>query len=247
MAIAYTSQKATNSVAFGTTVSITVPSGGFTAGNKLICVWMTGDASSFASAMADSAGNTYTRLHTYSPGARSLALFVGELASGLTAGQSVTATQTDGGFLSVFEFSGLDTGTAFDVQTQNNEFNNVWGSAGFGPLSLTPSQADTLLIGTTLGESTTATLTPDSPWIELDETDNIFSICNLSTSYRIVSSISAYTYTGVLTGTVSNMSIFDAFKASSGLVPVTQGITRPHGLPRKVNDEAPFLYRPWIS
>src|SRR4030095_13559911 len=207
MAVAYTGQKANNNVASGTSLSITVPVGGFTAGNKLILVFMVPDASAFASSATDSASNTYTVRHQYTGNGRSITLIEGNLTTGLTSGQTATATIPDGGLLMGYEFSGLQTGTSFDVQEENAAVTSTFTSTG----TATTAQADELLFGTVNTQG--ATVAPDAPWVELDEI-SVFASIN-ETAYQIVSSAGSYAYTGTLSIGNGYASTIDTFKSAA--------------------------------
>lgn len=210
MAIAYTTKTAKNSAASGTSVAVTVPAGGFTAGNKLMCVFAVPDVSAFASAMTDTAGNPYTSRHTYSQVGQSVTLFEGDLTSGLSSGQSVTATIPDGGALMVYEFSGLLTGTSFDKQANATAVATTYSS---GATAVT-TQADELLFAITSVQTASATSAPDAPWTEIDE--NLwFAAQDVQIAYQVVAAAAAYTSTGTITASSGYMATIDTFKGAA--------------------------------
>lgn len=219
MAIAYTSQKCFGTGA-GNPFSATVPAGGFTAGNKLLVVFTNGDASSTISSLTDTAGNTYSSRHQLTSAGRSFEILEADLTSGLSAGNTITASSnTGGGSLQVFEFSGLATGNSLDQQAAGTGFNTFWTTSATG----TTTQADELLFGVNVFIPTSASATSDSPYTEIDES-SIFGLYISQVQYAVVSATGTYTSSGTYsTSGVTYQASIDTFKAA-GAAPADTGL-----------------------
>jgi hypothetical protein len=187
-----------NSSASGTTLQVTVPAGGVTAGNSLIVLFAMGDVAGPPSvSCADDASNAYGSADvdfTKTNDAR-LLIFSAHNVSALTSGQKITltisASITDRA-MSVAEFSGLGPTPAVD---QTSTYSAV--SKNFTSGSVSTTAADELLIGGFSADGPTSdTFTPDTTngWAALGRDGT--SIRTIDAEWKAVTATGTYSADG---------------------------------------------------
>jgi len=223
MAIAYTNQKASGSAASGNSIVITVPGGGFTAGNQLIVAAYNEDDTYNISSVS-AGGNLYTQNHRIVDTPVSFStVILGEiyLASGMAAASTITVTTTTsvGGVVSVYEFSGLMTGDCFDkAASAVINFDTAYDSGA----TATTTQADELLFGVNHSFDQTITFLPLNSFSEIDE-NAWFASWDTQVQYKIVSATGTYNSTATASGATKGIAAIGTYKAApSGPAPDTQ-------------------------
>lgn len=216
MAIAYTTKKASGSAASGTSITITVPAGGFTAGNHLI-VAATNQDDTYDISSISAGGNTYTQLLRQQDTPVSFStVIIGSiyLASGLSAASTITVTTATsvGGEVSVYEFSGLDSAGANDKSAAAViNFDTAYDSGS----TATTAQADELLFGINMLGGTSLSFTPGGSFTEIDEVA-WFSSWKTQHQYQVVSATGAYNSTATASGDTKGIALIGTFKAATG-------------------------------
>jgi len=213
MAIAYTTKKASGSAAGGTSIVITSPAGGFSAGNLLV-FWATCADSTFdVTGIADTHSNSYTVLSAtrITFGGTAAVMAYGLLTNAVPAADTITATITNtGGAIQVAEFSGIAS-SPFDVsQKASIPFDTAFSS---GATSAT-SQADELVVGGNFANTFTATFTPTGGYSEIDEAA-FFTSWNAQMQYLVVAATGAQTSTATASTAVSGLAAVATFKGSA--------------------------------
>jgi len=218
MAIAYTTKMATNSIGFVNQIPVTVPAGGFSAGNHLVVTMNAEDGSTSISSVTDDASNSYSVHSNQHHGSYDLGVASGYLTSGLTAGQKVyvNLNTSAGAAAAVFEFSGGLSSGWFDKTSSGNTAFDVTFDSG---LTATTTQADEMLFGAAIGETGSAvTGSPGGSYSELQDTTG--SGVRYA-EYRIVSATGTYRADGGWSTAIASTATICTFKASVVIPPVT--------------------------
>ena len=208
MAIAFVKAGGVNANKAGsiTSLSVTVPAGGHAAGNLVVVAVGGSGTASIGFTVADTQGNTYTQIETSAAaGNQKFLIFASVLGTGLSAGNTITATTTVSFVarlaVSAFEFSGATI-------TEDVAGANIDGgiSASTTPTvgPITPPSAATLLIAAHVAVGAT-TITEDSDTVggaswqsgPLAQTTGGSTGSNivLRPAYKITASSAAQTYT----------------------------------------------------
>jgi len=212
MAIAYTTKMATNSVGFVNQIPLTVPAGGFTAGNHLVVTMHAEDGSTSITTVTDDAGNSYTVHSNQHHGSYDLGVASGYLTSGLSAAQKVfvNLSTSAGAAAACFEFSGGDSAGWFDKTASATTAFDVTFDSG---LTAATTQADEMLFGAAIGETGSAvTGSPGGSYIELQDTTG--SGVRYS-EYRIVAATGTYRADGGWSSAIASTATIATFKAAA--------------------------------
>lgn len=189
--------------------TVTVPVGGFAAGNLIVFAGMWDDAST-ASAVNDTGGNSYAQAQRISAGGISTEIWYSSLTNPLVSGNTIVATLAgNDGFWCAAEFSGLTTVSPLDqapAGTTDTGTNHSSATTG------TTAVADELLIGTHCATST-HTFVPTGGFTQIDNT-SIFGF-TFSMQYLVVSSIGTYAST-CTSGSATANNLIVTFEGPAG-------------------------------
>jgi hypothetical protein len=204
MAISLVNQATASSKTSSTTLTITVPTGGFPAGSTLIVLIVSDVGGQTISSITDSAGNSYVVDKTSGMGATPTAgtTFVARSSNilALSAGQTITITfgaATTAKAVNVSCWDGLDLTNPKD---RDSAATNTGTSITSGP-TLTTTQADELVIGPAAVKGSTGdTFTPVSGLTALTRVGtsggSAASNVTLNSLYKIVSVTGQYSIGG---------------------------------------------------
>jgi hypothetical protein len=205
--------------ASGSTLALTVPAAGASAGNHLIVALGTTDQPVTITGIADSRSNTYQVDVTKNnvAGGKSVMIASSKLTTSLQSGDTITATYSLGTCvqrrMAVYEFSGLHATTWFDV---GNGTAATTASQDSGTAVTTSANA--LLFGACDFNNGGGTYAPGSTggnnYIELDEFTS-GATNRFETEYVIVSATGTYSANGTLTSSVAGNQCFAAYKAAA--------------------------------
>lgn len=201
----------------GTTLVITVPTGGVPIGHTLF-VRTAGDHTSAGATMADSRGNTYTRDRSAANAGTTMraSLFSCPITTALQEGDTITVTWPSAistRVAVVDEFASVLTPTSIDVQNGNS------GTSTTPSTNVTTTNANDLLVGMTSVEGpTTETYTADTirQWTNLTRTGTTASPTTNKTvngAYRAVGATGTYTHAPILGTSASWINFVVAYRA----------------------------------
>lgn len=203
MAIAFV-QDATGS----TSDTVTVPAGGFAAGNLIVFAGMWDDAST-VSAVNDTGGNSYAQAQRISAGGISTEIWYASLTTPLASGNTIVATLAgNDGFWCAAEFSGITSSSPLDQAPAGT---TDTGTSHTSATTGTTAVADELLIGTHCATST-HTFVATGGFTQNDNT-TIFGF-TFSMQYRIVSAVGTYAST-CTSGSATANNLIVTFKGAT--------------------------------
>jgi hypothetical protein len=219
MAISLVNQATASSKTSSTTLTITVPTGGFPAGSTLIVLvaWLLTGPS--ISSITDSAGNTYVRDNTQTIYLNGItAVWRSSNILGLSAGQTITITFSQSVTAKVANVScwtGLASNPLDKTRSNSSSGSNYVNS----DLTSTTTQADELVIGpAALNGPTGDTFTPDSGLTALDRVGTsggtATSNVTLNSLYKIVNAVGQYSIGGTNSSSRSWGAIVVTYKAA---------------------------------
>jgi len=187
----------------GTSIAVTVPAAGVSAGHSVVLTFSMLDAAGTVSA-ADSKGNTYTvDANVSNAGNVRTVILANHNVTALASGDTITITHPSSSAraLGAYEFAGLKVSSVLDKTSTNT------GSGTDADSNATPpiAQADELLIGAVgINGPVDDTFTPDINWTALarDGTTGggTSSNATINPAYRIVSAIFSYRIMGTNSG-----------------------------------------------
>lgn len=192
---------------------LTVPAGGFAAGNLIVMggFWDTTDT---ISSIGDTSGvNIYASAVENAGNTERGVLWWSVLTNSLTAGQSITAVvPSNDGIWIAAEFSGIAAASALDRTQNSSDATTVSHTSG---ATLTTTQADELLVGLHVCDNASNTFVATGSWIQ-NEQNVEFGTLVISMQYQIVSATSTYESTADSTpGGVSANNLIATFKAAA--------------------------------
>jgi len=219
MAIAYTGQTASGSAPSGTAINVTVPGGGFSAGNQLLVV-PTCEDNTYDVSSVSAGGNTYTQhLRVVDTPVIFSTVILGSiyLASGLAAASTIAFTMATsvGGAISVYEYSGLVAASSgvFDKSASALiNFDTAFDSTN----TAATAQADELLFGINYAFDSAITFSPLDSYSEIDD-QAWFASWRTQTQYKTVSATGAYKSTATASGNTKGLAVIGTFKAATGV------------------------------
>lgn len=228
----------------GEDVTITVGAGGVPVDAIIFLLIHGSSNSSVIDGISDSKGNTYTS--RYAIGHTGGSSVTARIATGvcttpLVSGDTITISFNQ--FASVraraYYVEGLDTVSGY-VGSNGNEINF---STNFTSPALATTVADTIFFGFNVTNEDAQTFTPGGSFTELEDEQSVQPSGWRQTQYLIVSAASSQQSIATMNAAGDGCAVITAFAA----IPVPPGISRLHGLPRKVNKASPFLYLPDAS
>lgn len=212
----------TSSKTSGTTLAITVPVGGVSAGSTLI-VKVAHDYTSGGPTVADSRGNTYTRDQTSPNSGTTMraSLFSAQINNALQQGDTIlltTSATTTVRAMSVDEFSHVTFTSPLDVKNSTSATSTTPGST----IPAVTTNADDLLIGMVAVLGPTDETYSDDALNQWTTTPRAGTTGGLATSnvtlnsaYKKVGATGSYTYQPTLGTSESWIEIIAAYKAGT--------------------------------
>jgi hypothetical protein len=214
----------------GTTLAITVPTGGVSAGSTLI-VKVSHDFTSGGPSVADSRGNVYTRDQTSPNGGSTMraSLFSAQINNALFAGDTIlltTSATTTVRVMSVDEFSRITFSSPLDVKNSTSASSTTPG----GTIPVVTTNADDLLVGmvAVLGP-TDETYTEDAlaQWSGVARAGTTggtaASNVTVNSAYKTVGTTGSYKYQPTLGTSESWIEIIASYKAGTPTISPTPG------------------------
>lgn len=221
----------TSTKSTGTTLSITVPSSGVSAGNTLI-VKVAHDYTTGGPTVIDSRGNTYTRDQTSPNSGTTMrsSLFSAPINAALLPGDTIqltTSASVNAKAMSVDEFSGIIFSSNIDQKNSMSATSTTPGD----PIPITTTQADELLVGfVAVNGPVEESYTEDtlSQWSSLNRIGTTGGTANsnvtLNNAYKSVGTTGTYKYKPTLGTSESWIEIIASYKAGAPVItPPTLG------------------------
>ena len=202
------------------TYDVPVPAAGVAQGHTIICSTVCSTTSISGVAITDDKGNSYALRESSEDASNvvGVAVLSGYMNTALVNGDELHVVLTGhiGGDFYFSEWSGL-AAASFDKSSPGaTPFDNTYTSGA----TATTTSSNELLFGAVGTRHPPLTITPDSPWDELQNIDNGTDCMHVVQS-RIVSATGAYAATGTInvdTASVAVIATFAADDAEAGFV-----------------------------